>query len=110
MRNFLRTPDPSHRHAILHRLESITLTGRDHLVRHGCPDEPRAYGIDTNDTCRIFESRALGEPKDSMLGGVVDSTLGASHKSSERRAIHDRATPLFAHLLQFELQAAPFAA
>jgi hypothetical protein len=61
---------------------------------------------------RAAYSRAatLGEPKDAVLGGVVDPAFGASHKSPERRAIHDRAASLFAHLLQFELHATPFAA
>lgn len=45
-----------------------------------------------------------------MLGRVVDSALGTSHKSAERRATDDRATSLFAHLLQFKFHAAPFAA
>jgi hypothetical protein len=45
-----------------------------------------------------------------MLGGVVDAALGTSHKSPERRAIDDRATSLFSHLVQFEFHAAPFAA
>jgi hypothetical protein len=45
-----------------------------------------------------------------VLGRVVDPALGTSYKSAERRAIDDRATSLFAHLLQFELHAAQFAA
>jgi hypothetical protein len=45
-----------------------------------------------------------------VLGRVVDPALGTSHKSAERRAIDDRTASLFAHLLQFELHAAPFAA
>src|ERR1700758_1331952 len=106
IRNLLGAPDPSHRDVFLHRLESIALTGRDHLVGHRCPNEPRANGIDPDATCRIFESRALCEPKASVLGRVIDPALGTSHKSAERRAIDDRATSLFAHLLQFELHAA----
>src|SRR5207253_27294 len=109
-RNLFRAAYTTYRHAFLHCLESLALTGCDHLVSHRRPDKPRAYGIDTDAACRIFESRALGEPKDSVLGGVVDPALGASHKSPERRAIDDGATSLFAHLLQFELHAAPFAA
>jgi hypothetical protein len=59
-------------------LECIALTRRDHLVGHRRPDQPRAYGIDTDAACCIFESRALGEPKDTVLGGMVDSALGAT--------------------------------
>jgi hypothetical protein len=110
VRNLLGAADPSHRHALLHCLESIALTGRDHLVGHRCPNKPRAYGIDTDAAYCVFESRALGEPKHPVLGGVIDWALGAPRESPERRAIDDRATSLFSHLLQFELHAAPFAA
>ena len=48
-----------------------------HLVGHRRMDQARTYGIDANAPCSVFESRALGESKDSVLGGVVGSTLGA---------------------------------
>src|SRR5205814_313990 len=57
-----------------------------------------------------FKSRALGEPKHSMLGGVVDPALGTSHKTPKRRAIDDGATSLLAHLLQLKLHATPYTA
>src|SRR6266571_2161583 len=110
VRDLFRSANASHRYALLHCPEGFALTRRDHLVGHRCPNEARTYGIDANAACRIFESRALGEPKYSVLGGVVDPTLGASHKSSKRRAINDGAASLFAHLLQFKLHATPYAA
>jgi hypothetical protein len=53
--------------------------------------------------------RTLGESKHPVLGGVVNSALGTAHEAAERRAIDDRTTSLFAHLLQLELHATPFA-
>src|SRR5258708_20137745 len=87
IRNFLGASDPYHRHVLLHCLESIALTGRDHLIGHRRPNKPRAYRIDPDAACRIFESGAFGEPKDAVLGGAVDTAFGASHKPPERRAI-----------------------
>src|SRR3989442_5293838 len=110
IRNLLGAANPSHRDALLHRLESVSLTGSDHLVRHRRVDQTRTYGIDANAPCSIFESRALGEPKYSVLGGVIDSTLGTSDKTPKRRAIDDGATPLLAHLLQLKLHATPYTA
>jgi hypothetical protein len=42
-----------------------------------------------------------------MLRSMVSAALGAAYKTSERRAIGDGAAALLAHLLQFELHAAP---
>jgi len=84
------------------------LAGRDHLVGHRCPNEPRTYGIDSNAPRSVFESCALGEPNYSVLGGVVDPTLGTSHKSPKRGTIDDGSTSLFAHLLELELHATPY--
>src|SRR6266576_3965711 len=53
---------------------------------------------------------ALREPQDPVFGGVVDSALGPSYKASQRRAIDESAAALLAHLLKFELHAAPDAA
>ena len=71
-------------------------------------DEARTYGVDTNAPGSIFQSRALGKPKYSVLGGVVCSTPGSAHKSSNRRAVDDSATSLLAHLPQLELHATPY--
>src|SRR5438445_13692569 len=98
-RNLVGAADTLHRYALLHGFHGFTLTLRDHLVHHRCPDEARAYGIDADAACRIFESSALGEPNDPVLGSVVDPTLGTSHKSPKRRAIDDGPTSLSAHLL-----------
>src|SRR6266567_1513450 len=110
VRDLFRSANASHRYALLHCPEGFALTRRDHLVGHRCPNEARTYGIDANAARRIFESSALGEPNDSVLGSVVDPTLGTSHKSPKRRAIDDGSTSLFAHLLQFELHATPYTA
>src|SRR5256886_4279788 len=81
--NLLGATNPSHRDALFHRLEGFTLAGRDHLVGHRCPNEPRAYGIDSNAPRSVFESCALGEPNYSVLGGVVEdrksTRLNSSH-------------------------------
>src|SRR5258708_18494477 len=106
--NLLGATNPSHRDALFHRFEGLTLTGRDHLVGHRCPNQPRTYGIDSNAPCGVFESRALCEPNYSVLGSVVDPTLGTSHKSPKRGTIDDGSTSLFAHLLQLELPATPY--
>ena len=79
------------------------------LRRRRRPDKARAYCVDTDATRRVLESRAFGETQDSVLGRVVDATLGAPYESSERRAINDRTTSLFAHVLQLEFHATPFA-
>jgi hypothetical protein len=42
-----------------------------------------------------------------MLRSMVGTALGTPYKTSKRRAIDDGATALLAHLLQFELHAAP---
>ena len=97
--NLLGPAISAHWDALLHRLEGLALTGRDHLIGHRGPNEPWTYGIDSNAPGSVFESRALGESNDSMLGGVVDPTLGTSHKSPKRRAIDNGSTSLFAHLL-----------
>src|ERR1700746_1336282 len=108
--NFLGAANPSHGHALLHCLEGLTLAGRDHLVGHRCPNKPRTYSIDSDAPCSVFESRALGEPDYSVLGRMVDPTLGPSDKSPKRRAIDNGSTSLFAHLLQLELHATPYTA
>src|SRR5438552_9583455 len=75
IRNFLRAANATHRDALLHLLEGVTLTGSDHLVRHRRLDQARTYGVNANAPCSVFECRALGEPKDSVLSGVIDTTL-----------------------------------
>src|SRR5712691_4259691 len=87
-RNLVGAADTLHRYALLHGFHGFTLTLRDHLVHHRCPDEARTYGIDADAAGRIFESCALGEPEHSVLAGMVNSTLGASHQSSKRRAVN----------------------
>src|SRR5262245_26221559 len=72
--------------------------------------EARTYGIDANATCRLVQSRALGEPNHPVLGGLVCSAFGAAHQSANRRAVDDRATSLLAHLAQLKLHATPHAA
>src|SRR5947208_16618012 len=110
VRDLFRSANASHRYALLHCPEGFALTHRDHLVGHRCPNEARTYGIDTNAACRIFESRALGRPKDSLFLAVISCSLGTAHKSSQRRAINDGATSLLAYLLQLKLHATPYTA
>src|SRR5439155_2695134 len=107
IRNFLRTANASHRDALLHLLKGFTLTGSDHLVRHRRLDEAGTDRRGANAPCGVFQRRALGEPKHSLLGGVIDSTLRTAHESSWRRAIDDGSTSLLAHLAQLKLHAAP---
>src|SRR5207302_6430994 len=83
------------------------LAGRHHLVGHRRLDEARTHGIYANAPCGIFQSRAFGEPKYSVLGGVIRSTPSAAHEPSKRRTVDDRATSLLAHLAQLELHASP---
>src|SRR4029077_15932721 len=92
-----RPADPPDRNAPFHRLERIALTGRNHLIGHRRLDKSGADGVDPDAARRIFQSRALGEPDNPVLCGVVDAALGAPHKSTERRAIDDGAAFLFAH-------------
>src|SRR5579863_681273 len=110
IRNFFGAANASHGDALLHCLESFTLSARDHLIGHRRPDQPWAYSVDANAACRVFESRALREPYDSVLRGVIDSPLCTAKAPSKRRAIDDGTAALFAHLLQLEFHAAPHTA
>src|SRR5215213_2989653 len=106
--NLLGAAKPANGDVFQHRIEGVSLTSGDHLVRHRRMDETRTYGIDANAPRGIFQSRALGEPKHAVLGGVVCSASGSAHESSQGRAVDDRATSLLAHLTQLELHAAPY--
>src|SRR5271154_427270 len=55
----------------------------------------------------MFESSALGGSDHSMLRSMVCPASVATDKTSKRRAVDDGAAALLAHLLQFELHAAP---
>src|SRR5579864_3953955 len=98
--NLLGPSVSAHWHALLHCFEDFTLARRDHLVGHRCPNEARAYSIDANAPCCVFESSTLGESEYTVLGGMVDPTLGASYQPTKRRTIDYGSTSLFAHLLQ----------
>ena len=43
-----------------------------------------------------------------MLGTVIDRAAWQANEPAQRRAVHDRATALPAHLLEFVLHAAPY--
>src|SRR5260370_23610605 len=108
--DLLRTANPSHGHGLHHGGERLALSRSDHLVGHRCLNEARTYGIDSNATCSIFESRALGESKNTVLGSVIGPAFGTSYESPKRRAIHDSSASLLAHLLQLELHGTPYSA
>src|SRR5258707_12185407 len=92
-----------------HRVKGISLSGH-HLVEHRRMDDARTSGIDTNAPCGIVQSRAFGEPKHAVLGGLVCPALGTAHQSSNGGAVDDSATSLLEHLAEFELHATPHTA
>jgi hypothetical protein len=108
--NLFGAANASHRDALLHRLEGL----RPDRPRPSGPTSgfglDRTYGTDANASAGVFESRALGEPDYSVRGGVICSSLGASQKSPERRAMDEGAASLLAHLLQFKFHATPYSA
>ncbi len=100
-------PNPSHWDHLLHRLKRFALTTGNHLVGHRSPDQARAYRINPDAASTIFKCRALGESDHAMLCGMIDSTFCTSNESAQRRAIHNGAAPLLAHMPQLELHRAP---
>src|SRR6266567_636941 len=99
IRDLFGATNASHGDTLLHRLEGISLTACDHLVGHRRPNQPGAYSVDANAACGVFESRALRESNDSVLRGMIDSTLRTTNATSKRRAIDDGTAALSAHLL-----------
>src|SRR6266568_3058712 len=64
-----------------HRIKRVSLSGH-HLVEHRGMDDARTYCIDTNAPCGIVQSRAFGESKHAVFGGLVCSALGTAYQSS----------------------------
>src|SRR5437016_9202971 len=107
--NLLGAAKPTDGHVFQHRVKGVGL-GFHHLVEHRGMDDAWADGIDPNAPCGIVECSAFGQPKHSVLGGLICSALGTAHQPSDRRAVDDSATSLLEHLAQLELHATPHAA
>src|SRR5438034_5727861 len=102
--NLLGATKPTNGHVFQHRVEGVSLS-RHHLVEHPGVDDARTYRIDTNAPCGIVQGRAFGEPEHAVLGGLVCSTFGTGHQSSNRRAVDDGAISLLEHLAMLDLHA-----
>src|SRR5882757_4437151 len=91
--NLLGATKPADGHVFQHRVKGVSLSGH-HLVEHRRMDDARAYGIDTDAPRGVVQSRARGEPKHPVLGGLICSALGTAHQSSDRGAVDDGAAAL----------------
>ena len=82
----------------------------DHLGDHRGVERAGADGVDADATRGVLEGGAAGEADDAVLGGVVGGPAGKADEPAERRAVHDRAAALVAHLAELVLHAGPDAA
>jgi hypothetical protein len=88
----------------------VELAVSDHVGDHRRLDGAGADGIDADAARRVLQRGALGQAEDAVLGRVVGRATGIADKPAERRAVHDRAAALRAHLAQLVLHARPDAA
>jgi hypothetical protein len=68
--NLLGATKSTDRYVFQDRVKGVSLTSGHHLVSHRCMDEARTHGIEANAPRGIFHSRAFGEPKHAVLGGL----------------------------------------
>ena len=71
--DLLRPTKSANRHLSHQLFHGFRLSGQ-HARDHRRLDNARANCVDANATRGIFESSALREPEDSVLGGVIGST------------------------------------
>src|SRR6266699_1530355 len=93
-------------HDLLH---GVGLLGQ-HRRDHRCVDGSRAHRVDADASGGILERRALGESEHSVLSCVVYGSTGQADQPTDRRAVHNCAATLLAHLLQLVFHAVPDAA
>src|SRR4029450_13752784 len=95
--DFLRPTKSPNRLLFQDVLHGVWFHGH-HACNHGRFDGPGANRVDANASGGIFERSTLRQPEYSVFGCMIRCSASYADQATDRGAVDDRATFLFAHL------------
>src|SRR5882757_1914527 len=107
--DFFGAAQPADRLVLYQRGDGFWLCFK-HRSEHRRLDDAGAYRVYPDSLVGVFEPGAFRQAEHAVLGGAIDASPGDSDETADRRAVHDGAASLLAHLEPLVLHAAPDAA
>src|SRR3954453_17431505 len=107
--DLLCSAEPADR-LLLHDFSHNIGLARKHVGDHWRVDCAGTDRIDTDSAWRIFDTGAFGEAQHRVFRAMIGCAAREPNETAQRRAVHDRTSPLLSHDAQFVLHACPDAA